>query len=59
MCATSTGSAPQRTQSPPSRSVMFDLLVSDIALELSVAGISYVDVDWAILDSGINKTWMC
>ena len=37
--ATSIGSSPQRTQSPPSRIDMFDLLVSDMVLEPSVVDI--------------------
>ena len=43
MWATSTGSSPQRTQSPPSRTEMCDLLVSDMTLEPSVGGILYLE----------------
>ena len=43
MWATSTGSSPQRTQSPPSRTEMFDFLVSDMTLEPSVGGILYLE----------------
>ncbi len=51
MWATSTGSSPQRTQSPPSRTETFDLLVSDMTLEPSVDGILYFEDQYWIVFS--------